>query len=422
MDKHGVAIVGANVAGLRAAEALRRSGYEERIVLLGDESYAPYDRPPLSKKFLADGNTEGDAMALADAHRLFLKKANFFTDQRIDLELRQRAVSLDCSTNQIKLASGARLAYDHLIIASGARARTLPNTDPTLDGVLTVRTLDDAMAIRAQTQRGKSALVIGAGVIGCEVAATLCEQGMQVTVIEASETPLVRAFGAAVGAHYQQELARRGIVFRLRSHVAELRGKGRVQEAQLHDGTVIPCDLVIVGIGVVPNTEWLQDSAVLLSPGGVLIDSHAGTNVANVYAAGDLTHFVDPRYADRKRLESIENAQQQAQNAAENILGKASHYQPTPFAWSDQFDLKLQSIGYVGEYDSVVFRGSLEENKFIAFHLRKGCIEFAIAVNRMKEVALTKKLIAQRTLASPLQLADLDVNLAELSSSVSAVA
>lgn len=402
-----IVVVGASLAGGRAAETLRRSGWEGEIVLVGDEPHRPYDRPPLSKKYL---------QRELDDEKLFLRPLAHYERLRVELELGARAVRLDARERAVELEGGRRIAFEKLVIATGARVRRLSCEGAELEGVHYVRTLEDSRALREELRAGRRVVVIGAGVIGAEVAATARRAGLEVVMLESAELPLLRAFGPEVGRFYADVHRAEGVELRCGTSVARFeRGSaGRVGAVVTSGGERIGCDLVVVGIGVVPSTDWLEGSGVALEHGGVIVDERCETSVRGVYAAGDVARWVDPRVGRRVCVESIDNAQSQAVAAASNAAGKETPYAPVPFFWSDQYELKLQSVGHVGAYDRVVVRGSIEERAFVAFHLAGEKLAFAIGVNRLKEIGAAKKLIAAGVAVAPEALADESVSLAEL--------
>lgn len=401
-----VVVVGGSLAGGRCAESVRRLGYEGRIVLVSAEPHRPYDRPPLSKKLLHRGIEE---------EKLYLRKADYYEKNTIELLLGRRATTLDPQARTVTLDDGEALSYEHLVIATGADVRKLRCPGAELSGVHYVRTLEDSLALRDELVKGRRAVVIGAGVIGAEVAAACREEGVEVAMLEALELPLVRAFGKEVGAIYAQVHRHEGVDLRCGVVATELRGRdGRVSEVVLGDGSSIACDFVVVGIGVTPAVGWLEGSGVAIE-GAVLVDDHCRTNLANVWAAGDVAAYFCPPLGRHVRVESVDNAQLQAMTVAKNIVGQDDTYAPVPFFWSDQYDLKLQSVGLVTEdYDRVVFRGSVDERTFIAFHLKDNRIQFAVGVNRLKEINVAKRLVASGATVSPETLADENVSAKEL--------
>ncbi len=397
-------IVGASLAGGRAAESLRKLGFEGRIVLIGAERDRPYDRPPLSKKAMRGQMPE---------EKLYFRPADYYETQRIELRLGVRVERLHGGAREVELAGGERIAFDKLLIATGADVRRLTCPGADLPGVHYLRTLEDARGIRAELAPGKRLVVIGAGVIGMEVAASCREEGLEVTVLELAELPLVRAFGREVGQLYGQFHRERGVDLRCSVGVASFRGAGRVEEVVTTTGEVIPCDLVVAGIGVVPATGWLEGSGVTLDR-GVVVNERCETSLPGVYAAGDVARFFHPRYGRHVMVEAVENAQLMAATVVSNMLGKSEVHSPVAWFWSDQFDLKLQSVGVVDEHDRVVYRGSIESKQFAAFLLKGDRVAGVIGVNRLKEIAAAKKLISASIPVKDEMLADADVPMSKI--------
>jgi len=404
MKSETIVVVGGSLAGGRAAEALRRGGYEGRIVVVGADPHRPYDRPPLSKKYLRGQVPE---------EKLFLRAGDWYEQQRIELVTGTRALRLRETAREVDLEDGRSLAFDRLIIATGADVRPLTCEGASLEGVCYLRTLDDAKNLRARLAPGKRVVVIGAGVIGAEVAASCREESLEVVMLEAQDTPLVRAFGPEIGRLYAEEHRARGVDLRCGTMVRALRGAGRVEEVELSTGERIGCDFVLAGIGVSPAVGWLEGSGVAID-GGVLTDERGRTSVPGIYAAGDVARAWSGALDRHVCVESVDNAQTQAVTVAQDILGKDTAHSAVPFFWSDQYDLKLQSVGFVGEYDQVVFRGSVEARKLAAFHLLDGTLRFTVAINRLKEIGISKKLIAAGTPVSADTLADESFDLASL--------
>jgi len=405
MTTERVVIVGASLAGGRAAEQLRRGGFAGSIALLGAEPERPYDRPPLSKKLIR---------GQIDEAKLFFRPAGWYDEHRIELVTGARARRLDTTAREVELDGGRRVAFDRLIIATGASARTLSCEGASLEGVYVLRTLEDARAIRREVQSKKRVVVVGAGVIGAEVAASCRDEGLEVVMLEAAAAPLLRAFGAEVGAFYESEHRARGVDLRCGTTVTALRGSSRVEEVVTSKGDRIACDFVVVGIGVEPEIGWLAGSGVRTDR-GVIVDARCETSVAGIYAAGDVAS--GPARALGGRLvivESVDNAQTQGATIVANLLGKPEEHDTVPFFWSDQFDLKMQSVGHVAGYDRVVYRGSREARAFVAFHLRGDELAFAIGVNRLKEIAGAKRLIAAGAKVSAEALADESIALSSL--------
>jgi 3-phenylpropionate/trans-cinnamate dioxygenase ferredoxin reductase subunit len=383
--RSAVTIVGASLAGYWAAETLRRDGFEGRISLIGDEHHAPYDRPPLSKKYLA-GDLDDDRLALTTAERL--------ADLQLDLRLGCSATGLDVAGRTLEV-DGAAEPFDGLVIATGTRCRTLPGTAG-LAGVHTLRTRDDAAAIRdALADGARRLMVVGAGFIGAEVASTAIGRGVEVTMVEALEAPFGLVLGEEMGAVMADVHRHHGVDLRTGVGVDEVLGDGRVAGVRLADGATLDVDLLLVGIGVVPNTEWLEGSGLTLD-NGVVCD---GTCLAapGVVAAGDVARWPNPRYGELMRVEHWDNAVQQGVHAARRLLQsdeEATPFAPVPWFWSDQYDRKVQLAGRPHPDDEVrVVAGSTAEHRFAAFYGRDGRFTAALGMNRPRQVMQSKGLL-----------------------------
>ena len=383
-----VVVAGASLAGLRAAEQLRESGFDGRITMLGEEPHRAYDRPPLSKQILT-GEWEADRTSLPAAS----------DDAGLGLEWRPSttATGLDLDDREVVLAGGERLAYDGLVISTGATPRRLPSSEHLL-GVTTLRTLDDALALRADLERTpRRVAVVGAGFIGCEVAASCRARGLEVTLIEALALPLERVVPAVLGGVVADLHRDHGVDVRLGVGVAGLDGRDRVERIRLTDGTALDVDVVVVGIGVRPATEWLEGSGLRLDD-GVVCDA---TTLAapGVVAAGDVARWHDPRAGGLVRVEHWENAIAMGEHAAGRLLAgdRGEPYEPLPWFWSDQYDRKLQLAGSCSPTDDVeVVAGSLEERKFVAFIGREGRIVGVLGMNMPAKVMRWRSLVEQR--------------------------
>ncbi len=382
-----IVIVGASLAGLRAAEALRAGGYDGAVVLVGAEHRLPYDRPPLSKQVLA-GDWEPERTQLRDD----------YDDLNLDLRLGRRAVALDPDARVVTLDDGARLDYDGLVIATGAIPRTLPDTPP-LAGIHTLRTLDDALAIRDEATRARRLVVVGAGFIGSEVAATCTRRGLAVTVLEAADVPLVRGLGPVLGATLAALHRDHGVDLRTGTGVAALEGTARVERVRLADGNAVEADLVVVGVGVSPAVDWLEGSGLTLDD-GVVCDA---TCVAapGVVVAGDVCRWPNLLFdGELMRLEHWTNAADQGAAAARRLLVRdedAEPYAPVPYVWSDQYDTKIQVLGHVRGDDEIrVVHGSLAERRFVAVVGREGRLVGAVGFSRPAVIARLYRLVADR--------------------------
>jgi NADPH-dependent 2,4-dienoyl-CoA reductase/sulfur reductase-like enzyme len=382
-----IAVVGASLAGLRAVETLRREGYDGRIVLVGAEPELPYDRPPLSKDFLA-GETEAD--------QLGLRKQPY---EELDLELRlaTRAVGLDVGARTLELAGGEVLPFDGLVIATGSTPRTLPDT-PDLPGIFVLRTVADAIAIRETLAAGPKVVVVGAGFIGSEVAATCRGRGLTVTVLEALPAPLVRGLGPVLGAVCGELHRDHGVDLRLGVGVAGFEGRDRVERVRLDDDTTVDADVVVVGVGVAPVTDWLADSGLTLDNGVVCDETLLAA--PGIVSAGDVTRWPNPRFlGELMRLEHWTNATEQGVAAARRLLhgdGEAPEpFAPVPFVWSDQYDRKIQTVGaFRGDDDMEVVHGSLAERRFTAVFGRDGRLVGALGFSMPAKVMQYRRLIA----------------------------
>ena len=391
-----VVVVGASLAGLRACETLRQEGFEGEITLIGAENEAPYDRPPLSKKLLA-GDWEPD--------RIRLRKDDDFASLALTLRMGVRAVALDTSSRTVSLGDGSSVTYDGLIIATGASPRKLPD-QPTLRGVVELRTLADAVELRDLTADGTARVtVIGAGFIGLEVAATVRSRGCAVIVLEGAPSPLIRGLGVEMGAAVASVHARHGVELRCGVQVARIEGSnGQVTGVRLGDGSVVDSDVVLVGVGVAPNTDWLADSGLTVRD-GVVCDATLCVGAPGVYAAGDCARWPNAVFAafddEEMRVEHWTNAAEQGAAAAHNLLAAAGHgslavepYMSVPFFWSDQFDSRIQFVGRAHGDDEVhVFAGSTD-GAFAALYGYQGRLRGVLGVSKPKMVMPFRALIA----------------------------
>ncbi|MEU7215265.1 NAD(P)/FAD-dependent oxidoreductase [Nocardia iowensis] len=381
-----IVIVGAGLAGLRTAEELRRAGYEGALILLGDEPRLPYDRPPLSKQFVR-GETDDTT----------LRPAEFFTEKRIDLRLDTEAVGVDTEARQVRLADGSTLGYDQLIIATGLRPRRLPDL-PDLRGVHVLRGHADAAALRTELAEATTALVVGAGFIGCELAASFRTRGLPVVLIEPQPTPLASVLGAQVGALVARMHGAEGVDLRCGTGLGTLLAdNGRVRGAVLSDGAEVAADLVVIGVGSRPVTEWLTESGIALADaaagGGVLADEVGRTSVEGVWAVGDVAAWLH-RTGQRKRIEHWTNAGEQARLVACAILGAAA---PTaarvPYFWSDQYDVKIQALGTPAATDDVHLVVD-DGRRFLAFYAQDGKLTGVVGAGMTAQVMKARAKIA----------------------------
>jgi NADPH-dependent 2,4-dienoyl-CoA reductase/sulfur reductase-like enzyme len=383
-----IVIVGASLAGLRAAETLRHEGYDGRLVMLGDERHLPYDRPPLSKELLA-GEWEPEQIAL---------RKQPYDDLDLDLRLGRRATGLDVAARAVTIDGDEQLEFDGLVIATGARPRTLPGTPP-LDGIFVLRTLDDCLAIRARLEQRPRVVVIGAGFIGSEVAATCRRRGLDVTVLEMLPVPMARAVGPVIGDVCGQLHRDHGVDLRCGVTVAGFEGNERVERVLLADGTAIDADLVVVGVGVVPATDWLEGSGLTLDNGVVCDETCLAA--PGIVAAGDVARWPNPLFdGESMRVEHWTNATEQGVAAARRLLADdtGAAFAPVPFVWSDQYDVKIQVVGCIHPDDEVVVAdGSFAERRFVALYGRDDRLVGALGFSRPRVVMQYRRMIADRS-------------------------
>ena len=382
-----VTIVGASLAGLNAGEALRREGFDGRVTLIGAENHLPYDRPPLSKQVLA-GDWEPERAALTDPEEL--------EEDGIEARLGVRATALDLDARELTLHTGETVEFDGLVIATGARCRTMPGTEG-IGGVHVLRSLDDCLALRADFEAmPQRVVVVGAGFIGAEVAATARGRGLDVTMVEALPTPLSRVLGDEMGEVCAEVHRDHGVDLRTAVGVESVSGDSRVERVTLSDGSMIDADVVVVGIGVIPNTEWLDGSGLEVDDGVVCDASCLAAD--RVTAAGDVARWPNELFGETMRVEHWDNAAQQGAHAARRLLDAAvGPFTPVPWFWSDQYDRKIQLAGRVRGDDEVrVVTGSVDERRFAAIYGRSGRITGVLGFNRPRHVMRYRALIEQR--------------------------
>ena len=393
----GLVIVGGSYAAMQIAASAREAGYAEPIRLVSEEPVLPYQRPPLSKGYLTGKFTPAALPLRAEA---------FYRDNRIETLLGQRAESLDLAARRVSLAGGGSLAFDRLALATGTRPRPLPLPGADLDGVLFLRSLADADRLRERLGGAGSIVVIGGGFIGLELASVAAAMGKPVVIVEAQERLLARGVSPQIAAFLADVHRSRGVALRLRSTVRDIRGaNGRVQSVVCGDGETLAADLVLIAIGVVPNTE-LAGRAGLACQDGLVVDRFARTTDPLVVAAGDCTRHPSAFAGQLLRLESVQNAIDQAKTAGATLAGQEKPYESVPWFWSDQYELKLQMVGLVQGSDRHAVRGSLEQRRFSIFYFRSGRLVAIDYVNRAADHMLGRKLLALGRSPTPQQAAD----------------
>lgn len=401
-------IVGAGQAAATAVEALRKEGFDGRLVVVGDEAHPPYQRPPLSKKFLA-----GEM----PVERLLVKPTTFYDGARAELKLGVRAEGLDLHRRELRLSDGDPLRYDKLLLATGTAPRKVTVAGNELGGVHYLRAIADVDRIRAELEGApKRVVVVGAGYIGLEVAATCRQLGHEVDVLEMADRAMNRVVAPEVSAFFTAQHAQAGVRIHVQTLVSGLEprrdDRSRVGCVHTIDGQEFPADVVIVGIGVVPVTG-LAAAAGLAVENGIAVDEHCRTSDEHVYAAGDCTNHPSLRYHRRVRLESVDNAFEQAKSAAANMAGRTVVHDKVPWFWSDQFDLKLLIVGLNFDYDQALVRGDPATRTFSCCYLRERELLAIDCVNNPKDFMAAKKLIADRAHFDLAKLADPGVKLSD---------
>jgi 3-phenylpropionate/trans-cinnamate dioxygenase ferredoxin reductase component len=394
-------IVGASLAGAKAAETLRTEGFGGRVVLIGSERERPYERPPLSKDYLR-GESGRD--------KVYVHDEGFYSEREIELRLGTTVTGIDTGTAQVALDDGERLRYDRLLLTTGAEPRRLPIAGGELDGVLYLRSVGDSDALRERLDRGGSVVVVGAGWIGAEVAASARQRGLDVTVVEPTSVPLERVLGAEVGAVYRDVHADHGVRMLLGTGVDAFEGGTAVERVRTSDGQLLECDFVVVGVGVQPRTQ-LADAAGLAVDDGILVDETLRTEAPGVFAAGDAANALHPLYGERVRVEHWANALHQGPVAARNMLDKAEPYDNVPYFFSDQYDVGMEYAGLARTWDRVVFRGDTAGREFIAFWMVGDRVVAGMNVNVWDVTDDIQRLIRERVAVDDRRLADPEIAL-----------
>lgn len=403
MTEH-LLIVGAGQAAAQSVHTLRQNGYSGRISVIGGERHAPYQRPPLSKKYLAGEMAR---------ERLELRPDIWYGERHVALELGVRAMELEPAARRVRLDDGRTIGYDALLITTGSRARRLDVPGAELPGIHYLRTLDDVDAIAPQLLPQRRLVLVGAGYIGLEVAAVAVKRGLHVTVLEASDRVMGRVVGPEVSRFYERYHGDAGVRIECGKMVSGFTGRERVEAVETATGEQYRCDLVIVGIGVEPDVDFARTGGLPCS-NGIDVDERGRTADPLIAAAGDCTNHPHPLAQRRVRLESVQNAIEQAKAAASNFAGEPHAYSEVPWFWSDQYDLKLQIAGFAEGHDEVVMRGDASSKSFAVYYLRAGELAAVEAVNSPRDFMFTRKAIAAGISPTAAQLADTNFDLAKL--------
>lgn len=399
-----VVIVGAGHGAGQIVASLKQHKFDGHIVLIGEEPYLPYQRPPLSKKYLA-----GEM----PPERLYFKPASFYEDDNIEVRLGTRIESIDSDRSQLATSAGDTIAYDKLVLATGSRVRKVEVPGADLDGIHYLRSIADVEAIRADIDTAETVAIVGAGYIGLEVAAVCRQLGCNVTVIELAAHVMSRVVSREVSDFYEALHADHGVDIRLSTGLQAYEGNGRVSHVVSDSGDRIPADLVVVGVGILPNIELAADAGLAVD-NGIVVDDRCCTEDPDIFAIGDCTSHPNGIYERQLRLESVHNALEQAKTAAANICGIETHYSQVPWFWSDQYDVKLQIAGLSEGYDAIVLRGDPAKASFACFYLKDGVLIAVDAINSPREFMQSKALIGSHARIAPDQLADAAVMLKDL--------
>jgi 3-phenylpropionate/trans-cinnamate dioxygenase ferredoxin reductase subunit len=394
-------IAGGGLAGAKAAETLREEGFDGRVILICAELERPYERPPLSKDYL-----RGDA----ERETIYVHPEGFYAEHDVELRLGRRAVELDLRERELVLDDGEWLGYDRLLLATGAEPRRLTIPGSELDGVLYLRSVADCDVLRGRLDQGGSVVVVGAGWIGCEAAASARSRGLEVTVVDPQAVPLEHVLGRELGSVYRDIHLDHGVRLQLGTGVDRFEGAGAVERVRTSDGDAIDCDFVVVGIGVRPRIELAARAGIAVGD-GILADERLQTEAPGVFVAGDVAGAQHPFYGERVRVEHWANALEQGPVAARNMLGGELAYERLPYFFSDQYDVGMEYTGYARMWDRVVFRGDPATREFIAFWLDGDRVVAGMNVNVWDVVDPIQRLIRGRIAVDDQRLADPDVPL-----------
>ncbi len=402
---NSIVIAGAGHAAGQAVVSLRQGGFSGRIIMVGEEPYLPYQRPPLSKKYLS-GELE--------LERMYVRHNKFYAEHDIDIRLSTRVEEINRKDQLVVLSNGQQESYDRLVLATGSHVRKLQIPGHDLEGIHYLRAIEDVHKIQDRFKPGARLVIIGAGYIGMETAAVAVTHGLDTTVVETADRIMARALAPEVSAFFDQVHRDAGVkILCGRDPNAEILGNGKVEALRGADGMELPADLIIAGIGILPTVD-IAEQAGIECENGILVDEFCRTSDPNIMAIGDCTNHPNQLLNKRVRLESVHNAQEQAKTAAATLCGKLRTYNQIPWFWSDQYDLKLQIVGLSGEHDEVIIRGDFAERSFAAFYMQEDLLIAVDAVNSAREFMLSKKLIANGARLEPEILADKSIDFKDL--------
>jgi len=404
-------VVGAGLAGGRAAVSLRDRGFDGRLVLIGQETDPPYERPPLSKAYLAG------ELPLS---KLFLSTPKAYADLSIDWRAAATVEAIAPGQHEVRLAGGERIGFDRLLLTTGSRPRTLDIPGADLPGVSTYRTIRDADLLRSELEELPQVVVVGGGFLGCELAVAARRRGCRVTLVEAGQV-LLAPLGATVGGYCADLHQQAGVELSLEDSVARFQGGAHLQQVLLRSGRTVPCDLALVCVGALPNAELAAQAGLEVDP-GVVVDQHCRSSHEAIFAAGDVASWQSQRWQRRMRVEHYDNAHQQGLFVAGAMLGEKGSYEPVPYFWTEQYDSMIQQIGVFDPSDAAVQRGDPKSGRFSVFYLRQGSVRGCVAVNSFHDLSSARRLIGAEVAVSAELLGDPAVDLRDWSMQAAAAA
>jgi len=394
-----IIVVGGGLAGDTALATLRAEGYAGKLILVSEEKLLPYDRPPLSKDVLVNDGEENN---------VYLHPENWYSENQIDLKLGCKGEVLNADAHTLKLDSGEELSYDKLLIATGANVRRLPTLEEGPIPVYYMRTMDDSLGLRQHLSDGKKLVLVGGGVIGLEIAASARQRGCEVTVLEVADRVMARAVPASISSYLQQYHMDKGVEFKMGVNIEKQSTVDGQNGLLLEDGSLVPADVIVIGIGVVPNMA-LAENAGLECQDGIVVNKYAQTSNPDIYAVGDVSWYHDDYFDRNMRSENWMHAQNQAKSAVTNMIAEPQPYSQVPSVWSDQYDVKLQTAGVLEGEE--ILRGEIDSGKFMYFYLKGGVVVGAVGINSSKFMRPAQNIIAARLKIAAEQVADRDFNL-----------
>ena len=397
-------IIGAGQSAIQCISTLKKEGYSGSITLVGEEEHLPYQRPPLSKGFLEDS---------VNKERLYFKKLEFFTENKVQLYLGLSAEKLEIDNQKVYLSDNSELEFDKLVFATGSRVRYLDFPGSELKSIFYLRDLDDAEAIKKDLETSENLVIIGAGYIGLEAAAIAAKKNKKVTIIEMADRVMNRTVDPQISEYYLNLHESYGVKFHFNTSLETINEVSNSLEVVCSDGTEVKADSVLIGAGVVPNIE-LAEEAGIYCDNGIIVDEFGQTNFKNIYACGDCTNHPNKILNKNLRLESVHNAMEQAKTIAFSVMNNPMEYNQVPWFWSDQYDHKLQIVGLSGDHDAVTRRGNVNDAKFMLFYTKDEELIAVDAINNPKEFLISRKLVANKVKIKPNVISDLNTNLNDL--------